>query len=683
MIHRSRLTFGTQLLLVMLLVSGVAATFVCVAFVTKHIIQVRRDTVKKLETYATLVRTYSVVAMRFDDANAAEETLAGLHAIPGIREAILTTEAGEVLARYVAPGDTPVIDADPVESGHVFRGSILSLTTPILHDGDLLGALTLHYDMRPTYAEIKGDVVIAVGTGMVALALSFAIGLRVRRTLSGPVRELFRVARLVVDEQDYSQRVRHDRPDDLGQVMDTFNGMLATIETRQAELRRAHDELEERVRERTAELEAATLRAEAASRAKTDFLANMSHEIRTPMTAIIGFSEMLTDAGQTEQQRRESIGTIRRNGQHLLGLINDILDISKIEAGRMTVERRPTPVVPLVADVASIIRPRAIDKGLDFTVRYDGPIPERIETDATRFRQVLVNLLGNAVKFTERGSVVLAVRLVDDGSAPPRLRCDVVDTGIGLTDEQLGRLFVAFAQADASVTRRFGGTGLGLTIARQLARLLGGEVTVDSAPGEGSTFSATVATGDLAGVPMLSDPAEIAATSEKAVDGKVPSEGAPLPTLAGRILLAEDGVDNQRLIQAILSKAGAQVTIADNGRIACNAVLAADVAGAPFDLILMDMQMPEMDGYSAVRHLRTQACRTPIVALTAHALTGDRERCIEAGCDDYLSKPIDRRTLLDLAARFAPGETDGTAAASATPEGGAGAGSSGSSRPSP
>ena len=405
-------------------------------------------------------------------------------------------------------------------------------------------------------------------------------------------------------------------------------------------------------REAMIALETAKSAALAASRAKSEFLANMSHEIRTPMTAILGYAELLLDPDLPPEQRDDCARTIRRNGRHLLTIVNDVLDISKIEAGKMGVERLACDPRRIVDEVVSLMRPKALEQGLDFGVTIDGPIPTRIHTDPTRLRQILLNLVSNAVKFTECGGVRVRVDLADPPGHPdPRLRFRVTDTGVGLSPQQQSQLFRPFQQADGSTTRTHGGTGLGLAICHRLVELLGGWITVSSAPGEGSTFTFTVATGPLAGVAMSNQEAE------------VPAEGTgeKLPPLAGRVLLAEDGPDNQRLLGLLLGRMGVEVKIVATGRAAVEAVSAVNSAGAaPFDLVLMDMQMPVLDGYAATAELRradasdSAGRRLPILALTAHAMDGDRARCLAAGCDEYLTKPISAARLREALATYLP-----------------------------
>ena len=408
-----------------------------------------------------------------------------------------------------------------------------------------------------------------------------------------------------------------------------------------------------------ARLIAAQAAAEAANAAKSEFLANMSHEIRTPMTAILGFADLL--AGESDHdaaKRAEYVGTIRRNGEHLLAIINDILDISKIEAGKLHVESTHVDCAELAREVVSLMDVKARAKGLALGVRFASPLPATIVTDPVRLRQILVNLVGNAVKFTEVGAITLSLSCDREASL---LRFDIVDTGIGISASECDRLFGAFEQADASTSRRFGGTGLGLRISRRLAEMLGGRLSVVSTPGRGSTFTVTVGTGDLSGVPFAVPDVSLAIAEPHPLPPP-PVQARPLEGL--RILFAEDGPDNQRLIGFQLRKAGANVTIVENGRLAVQALTVGGSLGGPciepppFDVVLSDMQMPEMDGYAATRLLRSLGCRLPIIAVTAHAMNGDAERCLEAGCDAYATKPVDRerlaRTILDsLKARVA------------------------------
>jgi PAS domain S-box-containing protein len=404
--------------------------------------------------------------------------------------------------------------------------------------------------------------------------------------------------------------------------------------------------------------------AEVANRAKSEFLANMSHEIRTPMTAILGYADLLAESLDKPEQL-DAVQIIRRNGEHLLAIINDILDLSKLEAGKMRVERCAVAPLEVAEDVISLLRVRAEGKRLKLRLVTDGPIPKTIQTDATRLRQILFNLVGNAIKFTELGEVRVTLRLADGGPNGRPLVFEVADTGIGMTPEQLKNLFRPFQQADASTSRKYGGTGLGLAISKRLAEMLGGDITATSRPGEGSTFVVTLDPGPLADEEVV-QPSE----SRSAPSSSRPEEQDSLPKLHCRVLLAEDGPDNQRIISFFLTKAGASVTVVDNGRKAVELALgegraseANPAEGPPFDVILMDMQMPVMDGYEATRQLRARGYSGPIIALTAHAMAHDRQKCLDAGCDDYAAKPIERKELVRLVAEH----TARSAAALAAP----------------
>ena len=401
------------------------------------------------------------------------------------------------------------------------------------------------------------------------------------------------------------------------------------------------------------QLKTATRKAEAATRAKSDFLANMSHELRSPLTAILGFTEALLDEGDLSRapsSRIQYLQTIRRNGQHLMRILTDILDLSKIEAGKIDLEILDTSLCEVVADIESVMRSTAEEKNIGFDVVYPGSIPAKIQTDPTRLRQILLNLVGNAIKFTQEGGVCMTVKLIQEQAGASLISFAVSDTGAGLPPEALDRIFETFSQADASTTRKFGGSGLGLAISRQLARLLGGDILAETIEGRGSTFTLTIGTGQLDDVEMLDD-TYAKGVRPFALPGDEDStlwlmdqvkESQP----ERRILLVEDGEDNRKLIALTLRKCGFEVSFAENGQVGLELALEARAAGEPFDLILMDMQMPVMDGYEATRQLRAASYHRPIVALTAHAMKGDRHRCLEAGCNDFATKPISRRDLI-------------------------------------
>ncbi len=365
---------------------------------------------------------------------------------------------------------------------------------------------------------------------------------------------------------------------------------------------------------------------------------------RTPMTAILGYSHILL-TGAHEEETTEACRIIKRNGEHLLHVINDILDLSKIEAGKQDMDFQPCSLRQLVSEVISTMQVRADAKGFPLSVEFKEKIPDKILTAPIRLRQILVNLIGNAIKFTETGGVRVVVQNDATSNAGEILRFDIVDTGTGIDENQIPLLFQPFSQVDGSARRRFGGTGLGLAISKRLAQMLGGGITVSSILGKGTTFSATIESRSVSG---SGNPDHSTAAGEHQ-----PSATEIAPTLDCRILLAEDGPDNQRLIAFLLRNAGADVTVVEDGQKAVQYLVGQAAEQRPFDIVLMDMQMPVLDGYEATRTLRKSGYQGPIIALTAHAMMEDRQRCLDAGCDEYLQKPVERVEMLQVIAKSA------------------------------
>ncbi|MCA9120633.1 MAG: response regulator [Planctomycetaceae bacterium] len=389
------------------------------------------------------------------------------------------------------------------------------------------------------------------------------------------------------------------------------------------------------------QLELASRKANAATLAKSQFLANMSHEIRTPLNGILGFTELLLrrDDNLTDDDRRTYLNTVHTSGKHLLTLINDILDLSKIDAGRMNVEKVVCSPVDIIAEVCSLLKANADEKSIALQATACGGLVSEIESDPARLRQLLINLVGNAIKFTDRGIVEVKHEIVDIDTEP-KLRIEVIDTGIGIASDRVTSVFEPFVQADNSVTRQFGGTGLGLTISKKIVEALGGSLHVRSEVGRGTTFTVDLPATQLIRRRNVVDPMPLLPNAAQTTNHINSVTGLP-----ARILVVEDGRTNQMLLQAILEEVGAKVSVADNGQIGV------DLANRDhFDLILMDMQMPVMDGYTATGLLRDKGFDAPIIALTAHAMSGDEAKCRAAGCSHYLSKPIDRDKLLELVA---------------------------------
>lgn len=406
--------------------------------------------------------------------------------------------------------------------------------------------------------------------------------------------------------------------------------------------------LRRRVQQQTADLRKARDAAEAANRAKSDFLATMSHEIRTPMNGVLGMTELVLD-GELSHQQREDLGTARDSAHSLLTLLNDILDLSKIEAAKLEIEMAPLDVRDCVAEAVRVIQIRAREKGIDLVSRVDARVPKLVLGDYTRIRQVLLNLIGNAIKFTEKGSVEVAVDVAESGPVAASdnllIRFAVSDTGVGIPQDKQKLVFEAFRQADGTTARKYGGSGLGLAICWRLVALMGGDIRVESKPGQGSTFYFSVRVSSV----TQSATASSTRSPGLCVSGSVQREPRRL-----RILLADDNPVNQKVVSRVLEKFGHAPTVANNGHEAVEAART-----GTFDLVLMDVEMPEMDGFEATALIRAMehSCRgVPIVAMTAHAMSGDRQRCLDAGMDDYLSKPIARNELAAILAKFCPAD---------------------------
>jgi two-component system sensor histidine kinase/response regulator len=794
MLNFERSSLNKKLTIISFLSTGTALLFVFVAFTVTSVLNHRKDEGMQLSSFAGVVGTNSVDALMFNDRTQAQNTLSALKAKDEIATAVLFDRNGKLFAQYMPPGRAEPAPSAPVMSvdedalaianreGSTFWSTRMRLYRPVTGSNNYqIGIVMIETDLTNMWLDIlKSLGVIAAAMGG-SLLVALILASRFKGSIADPVTKLINAAQKVSASQNYNLRIAHERTDELGTLIDSFNDMLAQIEGRGAALTHHRDELERQVSVRTEQLEKAKNAAEAASRAKSAFLATMSHEIRTPMNGVLGMTEMLLGTALTDTQRNFT-KLVKRSGEHLLVIINDILDFSKIEAGKLSIEYINFNLWDLLDDINNIYTPQAHAKSLalDFDIAND--IPIAICGDPNRLRQIMANLLGNAIKFTDRGQILAKVQVISEDGPTVGLRFEVHDTGIGVSRDARSRIFEAFSQADDSTTRKYGGTGLGLAISRQLVELMGGKIGVDNASGQGSIFWFTIsfdkrrvdadepgtslktieglrvlivdekqdsrealeqqlADWQVASASALSamdaverltsaaragkpydvaiidmdlqrtsglslaagikgDPAtsatrillvsdnrlaadpvqrreagvayqlikparagdlfECIMTRPRGKRPALPAE-APLPPAImaaaapqpgvkparnRRVLLAEDNPVNVEVARAMLDSLGMVVHCARNGE---EALQAARQGG--YDIVLMDCQMPVMDGFAATAEIRRheQAAgrgrSLPIIAITANALQGDREACLAAGMDDYLSKPFTQQQL--------------------------------------
>ena len=662
---------------VVIMVPAIAVFVVAmIAHIAMNLLHLRDDLQWSAARIARVTGVSTIDALRLGDEKAALKAMSGLRDEWLVSDAEVLASNGQTLATYhsgqndahlessatqnsfAIPRVAPTVD--PQHPRLFLQGSEFHIIAAIVRNDQVLGFVHIQVPLNALYPNWPGYLLITLAAIAAAVLTANWFAARLQQQISGPIVNLAHTMQRVSSEEDYSLRVERSSRDEVGSLIDGFNQMLGQIRHRDSRLEKYRQFLEQQVEERTINLGNANLdlklaigeanraqeAAERASSAKSEFLARMSHEIRTPMNGVMGMSELLQGTELTPRQRHLS-ETISHSAEALLQIINDILDFSKVEAGKLELERVEFGLRETVEETIEIFAGRAHAKGLELACAIELDVPGTVCGDPMRLRQVLINFVGNAIKFTDSGEVIVRVRAVDKDGL---LRFEVIDTGIGISEEAQAHIFNAFHQADSFTTRKYGGTGLGLAICQQLADLMGGEIGVHSEVNRGSTFWFEVrlepiieASPTLTRLPRLN----LAGLRAPIVD-----DNAGNREILPKILLVEDNPVNREVAVGMLESLGCAIDSAENGWLALEAMNT-----SIYDAVLMDCQMPVMDGLTASGEIRRReqssgAARVPIIALTANAMEGDRERCLAAGMDDFLSKPFTQQQLATLLRRW-------------------------------